>query len=147
MRTVTSEKELGNALKNHEEEIRVEGDLAAKTFVIHATGKAAWIVASGCLVIAIAAGIAMLVPDPAEPIEVAATAMGLGGAVTSFVAPTAIAVTTAPALMAGISAPGVAVAALSIGIAGGGIGVLNNLRGYRLNRVDGVKKTIILTRK
>lgn len=147
MKTVTTEKELGNALKNHEEEIMVKGDLAAKTFVIHATGKAAWIVASGCLVVAIAAGIAMLVPDPAEPVEVAATAMGLGGTVASFMAPTAFAVTTAPALMTGISAPGVALTALSIGMAGGGVGVLNRLRNYRLKRVEGLGKSVILTRK
>ena len=146
MRTVTTEKELGNALENHEEEIKVEGDLAGKTFVIHATGKVAWVVAAGCLVVAIAAGIAMLVPDPAEPVEATATALGLGGAVTSFLAPTAIAATTAPALMAGISAPGVALTALSIGISGGGIGSLNRLRDYRLKRVDG-SKTIILTRR
>lgn len=114
MITAKTEKELGEAIKNGETYIEIEGDLSKKVFRIKATGKVAWAVAVGALIVALAS----VVAPPAAP------------AALAFAAP-AIAVLGMPA----------ALAALLIAVAGGGIGTLNKLRDYKIKEADG--KTIL----
>lgn len=69
---VNNEKELGVAVYNKEDTIEIEGDLAKKTFKIKATGKVAWGICIGAIVVAMTATVMALIPDPAELAEVAA---------------------------------------------------------------------------
>ena len=55
---ITTEKELGQALKEDQDTIEIEGDLAQKTFRIKAAGKVAWVVAFGAIVVAVASVLA-----------------------------------------------------------------------------------------
>lgn len=55
MKTVTTAVELGNAIKNGEDEIIILGDLSAKVIKIKATGKVAWILAYSAVSVAITA--------------------------------------------------------------------------------------------
>lgn len=71
-------KELGNAIRRNESRILVEGDLTKKVLRIHATGPVAWAVCVGALGIAISATIMSMVPDPAEPLELATAGVSLG---------------------------------------------------------------------
>ncbi|RDU61210.1 hypothetical protein [Helicobacter sp. MIT 14-3879] len=94
---IQDEKELAQALKNEEDCIEIEGNLARGTFKIKATGKIAWAVY--ILFAAAAAIIAsrrMATPAAEDFIAFAAT----------------------------------------IAIAGGGIGVLNKLRDYKLEKIS-----------
>ena len=49
----TNEKELTEAINNGSSEIEIEGDLANKVIRIKATGKVAWAVAIGAIIVAI----------------------------------------------------------------------------------------------
>lgn len=102
-------KEVGDAIKRNESQICIEGDLASKVLRIHATGVVAWGVCIGALGIAIAATVMSMIPDPAEPLELAASAVSLGCAAT-------------------VLGPSVAATAVGIGIAAGGVGALSTLR-------------------
>lgn len=113
----TTEKELSSAVKNKEDEIIIEGDLAKKVFLIKATGKAAWAVCAVSLVVAItaihAASAAAIVLPPA----------GLSSVAASFVMATPAAVILGPA----------AASAVVLGVCAGGVGVLNTIRDkYRI---------------
>ena len=119
----TTEKELGEALKNNQDEIKIEGNLAKKTFKIHATGNAAWVVACG----AIAVAIVSILASPET-----------GGA--SFVA-TAVSGTAAVTIL-GIST---ATSAVMIGVAAGSAHALDQLREYKV--VEYRKDKLILKRK
>ena len=55
---ITTSKELGEALKQDQETIEIEGDLTNKTFRIKAAGKVAWAVAFGAIVVAVASVLA-----------------------------------------------------------------------------------------
>ena len=124
---MTTEKELGEALKNNEDTIVVEGDLAKKVIKIGATGNAVWVACIICIAVAVAAtivtissaGTATLVTGPAASV-------GLGFAATALGMPTAITAT-------------------GIAIAGGGVNALNKLRNYRLEKISDMK--IILHKK
>lgn len=114
MITVSNEKELGKALKDDVDTIEVEGDLVKKVIKIKATGKVAWGVCIACLTVAITAMIAKIV------------SAGFAAPITT----TAI-MLTAPAAIATLGTSA-ALAAVGIGVAGGGVAVLNKLRDYKM---------------
>ena len=122
--TVKTEEELGKAIKNDEDAIEVEGDLIKKVVRIKATGSVAWGIAIGAIAVAVIA----VLSSPAT-------------AGTGLVA--------APALVApAAGAPGgmgIAVSAVSIAVAGGGVAVLNKLRDYEI--VSNTKEKLVLRRK
>ena len=124
---MTTEKELGNALKNNQDEIVIEGDLCKKVVKIHATGKPTWIIAFGAITVAIYATIS-LIPT--------------GGASAPAAAPSELIATTVAATTLGLPA---AISAVSIGVAAGSAAVLNKLRNYKLTKISEDK--IILTKK
>lgn len=121
----TTPEELAEAIERREDSIIIKGDLENKIFIIKITGKVAWTVCAAALAIAIACYIAT--PEAAV---VTAPAGGVGGVIsfTGGMASTAVAATTL----------GTAVGpAVAIGVAAGGIGVLNTLR----DRYDIVERT------
>lgn len=109
---VRTEKELGEALKKDQSRIEIEGDLSKKVIKIKATGKVAWLVASGAIAVAV---IAVL----------ATPATGGTSNVAHFVAAPVAAATL------GVSVAG---SAIAIAVASGGIGALNKLRKYSLEK-------------
>ncbi|MBO5177315.1 MAG: hypothetical protein J6K04_02010 [Lachnospiraceae bacterium] len=128
---MTTEKELANAIERNENEIVIEGDLSNKVIRIKATGAVAW----GACIIGLGAVVALGI----------ATA-GSGGTATLITLPAmgAALMTTAPVAVASMGLPA-AVSAVGIAMAGGGCGVLNKLRDYKLVKVS--KDKVILYRK
>lgn len=122
MKTV---KELGKAISRKDSRIVVEGDLAKNVFRIHATGPVAWGVCVGAIGVAITATIMSMIPDPAEPIELAAAGISMGCAATIL----GTAATTA----------------VGIGVAAGGVGALASLRNYKV--VSNTPNKLILQKK
>lgn len=113
VKKVRTEAELGEALKNNEETIEIEGDLANKTFKIRATGNVAWAVCIGAIGIATYSVIATV---------------GTGGASAPVTATTAgITAATATTFLGGA----VTYSAIAIAVASGGVGALNKLRKYK----------------
>jgi len=111
--TINNEEDLGEALKNEQDTIEIEGDLKNKVLRIKATGKVAWVVAIGAISVAIA-GTVYPVPEPTtQGLSKAFALTAAGGAVTIL----------------GISTT---VAAISIAIAAGGVGGLKLLRRYKV---------------
>ena len=121
--TITSEKELGQALKSKRDTIEIEGDLSKKVIKIKATGAVAWVVAIGAIGIAVAATFAA--PATAGTSGVLSV-VGAGAAVSVL----GLSTTTA---------------AISIAVAAGGVGALNTLRSYKIEKKTPNK--IILRRK
>lgn len=115
---IDNEKDLGNAIKNGEQYIEVEGELGQKVFRIKAVGAVAWAVAIGGLTVAVAAIIAMIpagpLPAPAAIAGILPAAAVLGGT--------------------GVSGVTVAISAATIAVAGGGVGTLNKLRNYKMEK-------------
>ena len=125
---VTSAKELGEALKRGDDSIEIEGDLQKPVVRIKATGKGVWAV---CVV-----GISVTIAG-------VAVAVGSGGTGS---APAALISTPAMASAVAILGAPTAIVALSIALAGGGVGVLNHLmKDYDIKRISDEK--IILRRK
>lgn len=125
---VTSAKELGGALKRGDDSIEIEGDLQKPVVRIKATGKGVWAV---CVV-----GISVTIAG-------VAVAVGSGGTGS---APAALISTPAMASAVAILGAPTAIVALSIALAGGGVGVLNHLmKDYDIKRISDEK--IILRRK
>jgi hypothetical protein len=110
---VKTEAELAEAIKNGDNTIEIEGDLANKTFKIKATGKVAWGIALAAVGIAVYAAI---------------TTIGSGGT-TAPVTGTAglIAAPAAVSILGGATT----YSAIAIAVAAGGVGVLNKLRSYK----------------
>ena len=104
---ISTEKELGEALKNNQVSIEIEGDLSKKVLKIKATGTVAWAVAIGAI------GIAVVIT------------VGSGGTA----APAAGVVGIGAVSVLGISA---ATSAVAIAVAAGGVGALNSLRQYKI---------------
>lgn len=124
---MTTEKELGKALKEDRDTITIEGDLARKVFKIHATGKVAWVIAYGAITVAIASVISEMVTVGADsPIAI----------------PVSLVSGTAAATTLGIP---VATSAISIGVAAGSASALKKLRGYNLKKISADK--IVLTKQ
>lgn len=125
---VTSAKELGEALKRGDDSIEIEDDLQKPVVRIKATGKGVWAV---CVV-----GISVTIAG-------VAVAVGSGGTGS---APAALISTPAMASAVAILGAPTAIVALSIALAGGGVGVLNHLmKDYDIKRISDEK--IILRRK
>ena len=124
---VRNEKELASAVKSNQNEITIKGDLAEKTIKIKATGKAAWLVAFGAVVVAVIIALK-------TPIIVA-------GGPTAFASLGAIATTSASAAVAiwGVSTT---VTAISICVSGGSTAILKKLYdGYNIvSKGDGFVK-------
>ena len=117
---IKDEKELGEALKNEQDTIEIEGDLKKKVLKIKATGKVAWVVAIGAI------GVAVVV------------AVSSGGAA----APVSGVVGIGAVSVLGLSA---ATSAVAIAVAAGGVGALNSLRRYKIAHQDGNK--LVLSRR
>ena len=111
---VTTEKELGKALKEEQDSIEITGELAEKVIKIKATGKVAWAVAIGAIAVAVVA----VLTSPA-------TGGGHGIIAVGITAPVA----------AGILGVSVTMAAIAIAVAAGGVGALNKLRSYKLEKL------------
>lgn len=117
------EKDLGNDIKNNKDKIEIEGDLAKKVIKIKATGNVAW----GICIAAIAIAVAMIIAGTVT-----------GGASTVVALP-------AMAGAVGILGTGTATSAVAIAVAAGGVGALNKLRNYKMEKISDTK--IILRRK
>lgn len=124
---MTTEKELGEALKNDQDIIEIEGDLKNKVLKIKATGKVAWGACIVSITVAVAAAVVII---------------STGGTATPVAGPLA-------GITLGVAAPtlgmSTAITATGIAIAGGGIGALNKLRKYKVEKILDTK--IILHRK
>lgn len=114
MSTVTTEKELAQAIKDEEDMIFIEGDLAKKTIRIKATGKVAWAVAIGAISLAAYSLIVTL---------------GTGGASTPVTATSGVMASGAAVAVLG---SGATASAIAIAVAAGGVGVLSKLRSYKI---------------
>jgi hypothetical protein len=117
---ISNEADLGEALKNDQDTIEIEGDLKNKVLKIKATGNVAWVIAIGAIGIAVT----LLIATGGT----GAPASGIigGGAVAVLGLPTAI-------------------SAISIAVAAGGVGVLNSLRRYKIAEQSNGK--LVLKRK
>ena len=131
--SITTAKELGQAIKEEKDTIEIEGDLCKKVIKIKATGTVAWGVCIGALGIAIGTKI---VQAATTPIDFAT--LGASAAFKGFVA-------TSSGAVAATTLGSATTTAISIGVAGGGVGSLNKLRDYRLEKVN--DKKIVLHRK
>ncbi|QHP79363.1 hypothetical protein EO763_05080 [Pectobacterium odoriferum] len=126
MAAITTEKELAKALKEEQDTITIEGDLAKKTIKIKATGKIAWAIAFAAIGIAVGAAIATMgTGGAAAPVTGTAALVGAGGAV-------------------GILGVSTTTSAITIAIAAGGVRALTQLRKYTI--VDKSNSRVVLRR-
>jgi hypothetical protein len=125
---INTEKELGDALKNQESRLEIEGDLANKVIKIRAAGKVAWAVAFGAIVVAVIA------------------TLGTAGSGGTSAPATVPALAFAIPVAASTLGASVTIAAVWIAVAAGGAAALNTLRSsYKeISRSDG---RLILQRK
>ena len=115
-------------MKRGDDSIEIEGNLKESVIKIKATGKGVWAVCVVCIGVTIG-GVAV--------------AVGSGGTGS---APAALISTPAMASAVAILGAPVAMVALSVALAGGGVGVLNHLmKDYDVERISDEK--IILRRK
>ena len=120
---VTSEKELGCALKAKPETITIEGEeLVKKVVKIKSINKFAWGVCLGGLTVAVAAALISPVVPPLVIVKAA-------------VAPTVICILGFKATAA----------AILIAVGGGGVAVLTSLRGYAISERN--NNRMVLKRK
>lgn len=122
-RRVKTAEELGEALKNGEDTIEIEGSLKDTTLRIRATGKVAWAIAIAAIGIAVYAALA---------------AIPTGGT-------TAVATVGFASAAAGILGLSVTTSAIAIAVAAGGVGALTSLRNYK--EVERTDNLLILKRK
>lgn len=136
--TVNNEKDLGSAVHNKEDTIIIEGDLVKKVIKIKATGKVAWGVCIGAIVIGMTATVMALIPDPAEPVEViaAGASYGIAAITLGSAATTAGTIGIAGAMAAG--ATGMAIIPIAKKI-------LHGLRKYKI--VEKADNRLVLKRK
>ena len=91
---MTTEREFGEALKNEQDTIEIEGDLAKKTIRIQATGKVAWGVCIGCIAVAVTMSVVTIGSGgTATPVTGPSAALSLGAAATTLGMSTAITAT------------------------------------------------------
>jgi len=124
MANVKTAKELGKAIKKGEDIIEIEGDLVKKVVRIRATGKIAWAIA----ISAIGVVVYSILAAP----ETAGTSITL-----NFMA-----IPTTVGILGGISVTEVAI---FIAVAGGSVGTLNTLRGYK--EISRTKNKLVLKKK
>lgn len=118
---MTDEKELGRAIKRGDDTIEITGDLKEKVVKIKVTGKVAWLVCIGAIGVAIT--------------SIVVTA-GSGGVAS---VPSALISMPALAGAVGILGGSTTITAVTIAIVGGGVGALNKLRGYRIEKISDEK--------
>ena len=119
---IRTEKDLGEALKNGQEQIEIEGDLCKKVIKIKATGKVAWAVVIGAIAVSVVA------------LMTTRHTRGTSNFAHLITAPAAM-------VTLGVST---ASSAVAIAIVAGGVGALKRLRRYSLTKnSDG---TITLTK-
>lgn len=111
---VRSEEELANAIENGTESIEIEGDLAKGVIKIKYVGKAAWLVAIGAIGVAVAS---LMVSPATAGVSAGFAAASAAGAV-------------------GILGAATTATAISIAVAAGGVGVLNRLRDYDMEKIS-----------
>lgn len=121
MKTVRNSKELGNAIKDGEDYIYVEGDLKNRVIRIKATGKIAWALAAGSLAAAVTCYLA--IPTTTTVSSVAGPAGTIAGGAIPFTGSVISSTVVISAL--GTKA---AIVALGISIACGGVGGVISLR-------------------
>lgn len=114
---IDNEKDLGDALKNGQDSIEIEGDLGKKVLKIKATGKVAWGIAAGAIGVAVIA-VMYPVPEPTTQVASKAFAFTAGGSAVA------------------ILGAGTAATAISIAVAAGGVAGLNKLRAYKVISSD-----------
>lgn len=112
--TARTEKELANAIENGANSIEIYGDLARHTIGIKATGQVAWLVAIGAIGVAVAS---LMVSPATVGISAGFAAASAAGAV-------------------GILGAATTATAISIAVAAGGVGVLNRLRDYDMEKIS-----------
>jgi hypothetical protein len=117
---ISTEKELGEALKNNQDSIEIEGDLSKKVIRIKATGAAVWAIAIAAI------GVAVVLT------------VGSGGTA----APAAGLVGVGAVSVLGVSA---ATSAVAIAVAAGGVDALNSLRKYKI--VSQSNNKVVLSRE
>ncbi|MEB5924701.1 hypothetical protein [Franconibacter daqui] len=131
MTTVTTEKELAQAIKSNQSTITITGDLSKKTLKIHATGSVAWAVVAASLIVAGGA---------------AFVTMGSGGTATPVAAPTAALAGAGATSVLGI---GATTSAISVILASGGVAAgmktLKSLRKYKV--VEKSEGMLVLNRR
>ena len=115
---MTTEKELGEALKRGDSTIEVEFDLAHKVAKIKTTGNAMWALCITSIGVAVVSGV------------VAISTAGTATVPSAFIATPAIATAS------GVLGMSTAISAIGIAMAGGGFVSLNKLRGSRLEKVS-----------
>ena len=114
---VKNAKELAKALKDKVDIIVIEGEFGKVSFRIYAIGRVAWIVAIG----GIAAAVALIFASGSMPLFSPGTLPGA-------------ALAAAPAV--GILGWPATTAAITIALTGGGVGILNKFRKYKLIERD-----------
>ena len=124
---MTTEKELGEALKRGDSTIEVELDLSKKVVKIKTAERGSWALCVAAIGVAVVCGVVT--------ISTAGTAT----------VPSAFIATPAIATVSGFLGMPTAISAIGIAMAGGGVGALNKLRGYRLEKVSDEK--VILHKK
>lgn len=124
---MTTEKELGKALKEGQDTIEIEFDLCKKVIKIKAIGIVSWGICIASITIAVSCAV------------VAVSTAG------TTAVPDALIATPAVATLASVLGLPTAISAVAIAVAGGGVGALNKLRNYRLERISDEK--IILHKK
>ncbi len=117
---ISTENDLGKALKVKQDTIEIEGDLKKKVLRIKATGKVSWAIALAAI------GIAVII--------IISTG-GTGAPVSGLVGAGAVSVLGLP----------VAPPAVSIAVTAGGVGALNALRKYKI--VENIGDKLVLSRK
>lgn len=128
---VSNEKELGQAIKEGQDTIEIEADLARKVVKIKSTGKVAWGVVIG--------GVAILATCGVVAITTAVPSGGTGPVASAFLSlPAATPVIAVLGIPATISAVGIAVA-------GGGVAALKKLKKYHMEELSNGK--VILHKK
>lgn len=111
---VSNNDDLKDAIKRGESRIEIEGDLAKKVIRLKATGKVAWLIAGGAVGVAVM-GLIILTPTTvvtgglAAPVE--------AGIISAAIAPAATIIGLDVAMMA-----------VGLAIAAGGVGILTRLR-------------------
>lgn len=120
---VSTEKELGDALRRKEDMIEITGDLAKKSIKLRATGNIAWAIALTAIGIAI------------YSVAAAPVSGGTTAAVSAIAAPAAV----------GVLGAATTYSAIAIAIAAGGVGALTSLRKYK--EISRTSSSITLKRR
>ena len=109
-----TEKELAEAIESGANSIEIYGDLARHTIGIKATGQVAWLVAIGAIGVAVAS---LMVSPATAGVSAGFAAASAAGAV-------------------GLLGAATTATAISIAVAAGGVGVLNRLRDYDMEKIS-----------